>query len=47
MRASYCGDIFPGWKEQLSPGGEIITDEQRATSVYHIFGAFITLMDAV
>jgi mannose-6-phosphate isomerase len=47
MRESYCGDIFPGWKEQLSPGGEIITNEQRATSVYHIFGAFITLMDAV
>jgi len=47
MRETYCGDIFPGWKEKLSADGKIVTDVQHATTVYHVFGAFAALMDAV
>ncbi|MHC4956661.1 MAG: AGE family epimerase/isomerase [Planctomycetota bacterium] len=47
MRAKYCADIFPGWNEQLDANGKVITATMHATSVYHIFGAFTTLMDAI
>ena len=47
MRATYCANIFPGWEEQLDAENKLIVNEQRATSVYHIFGAFAALMETV
>ncbi|MEM8882561.1 MAG: AGE family epimerase/isomerase [Planctomycetota bacterium] len=47
LRAHYCAEIFPGWKEELDENNTIITQEQRATTVYHIVAAFLVLMDAV
>jgi len=47
MRDHYCGDAFPGWKEQLDADGNVINESMHATSVYHIFGAFLAVMEAV
>ncbi len=47
MRERFCADTFPGWKEQINAEGNVISDTMHATSVYHVFGAFTALMDAL
>ena len=47
MRAKYCGDNFPGWHESIDANGALDEPRMYATSVYHIFGAFVAVMEAV
>ena len=47
MREHYCQGCFPGWKDKLDADGNVIEETMHATSVYHIFGAFTALMEAL
>jgi len=47
MRAKYCVDTFPGWQEQIDADGKLINDKMHATTVYHVFGAFVAVMESM
>jgi mannose/cellobiose epimerase-like protein (N-acyl-D-glucosamine 2-epimerase family) len=41
----YVIDAHGGWMEQLDPGGRIATVHMHATTVYHVMGALLAVMD--
>ena len=47
MRSKYCADNFPGWHDQIDADGNLTNATMHATTVYHVFGAFVAVMEAV